>query len=311
MVNSKIKLVSLILFLDFVVYIFTNLIVFRYSPSQAYSIFALCIRDVIIFLFSVVIYLYFCNSKVSSIVLLPKINNKIIKNSIIIGLAFYFVASGSNLIFTGIFKFTLKSTLYLNGIYDLYNLGIGFILYIIVYSIFIEIFFRAILDDAFKFLSYKSRILITSIIFSLFFFGLSQIFYGFILGILLMSFLNKIGSVVPVIIASASANILNYLVKLFGENVMRSFGDVNSFLKGDLFVDFLFPVIIVLAGLIVYSVFMDKMNIKKVNKIPEEQNSNVIDFNSLKGVKQILNLYFLLFISSTILMLIISYVFLG
>ncbi len=312
MVNNKIKLISFILFVDFVVYIFSNLVILEYGTSQAYSIFALCIRDAIIFLFSIVVYLYFCNTEISSMILLPKINNKIIKNSIIIGLSFYFISSGINLIFTTIFKFTLKNTLYLNSIYDLYDLELGFLLYIIIHTILVEIFFRSILNDGFKFLSYNIKLIVTSIIFTLFFFGLSQIFYGFVLGILLVGFLNRVGNITPVVIASTVVNILNYLVKLFGKKVMVNFSVEKIFLKSDIFTDFLFPIIIVLFGLIVYFIFVDKFSMKKRNKIDDVQirQSNVIELDFIKGFRNIFNIYLLLFISSAIVMMVISYVFL-
>lgn len=308
--SNKIKLLNFILFLDFVIYIFSNLIIFKYSPSTAYSIFTLCIRDIIIFLFSIVLYTYFCNSKISSIILFPKINNKIIKNSIIIGLAFYFVANGMNLIFTNIFKFTLKNTVYLNSIYDVYDLGIGFIFYLVIYTIFVEIFFRGILNDAYKFLSYKVKLVLTAFIFAIFFFGLSQFFYGFILGILLMSFLNKVGNIVPVIIASSVANILNYVVKLIGKNVMSdNIGRIIASPKGDIFVDLLFPIIIILLGLIVYSIFQDKIKIK--NNSDSKKSSNVTELTFNVNIKSIVDIYFVLFLIFSIFIMVVSYLFLG
>lgn len=308
--SNKIKLLNFILFLDFVIYIFSNLIIFKYSPSTAYSIFTLCIRDIIIFLFSIVLYTYFCNSKISSIILFPKINNKIIKNSIIIGLAFYFVANGINLIFTNIFKFTLKNTVYLNSIYDVYDLGIGFIFYLVIYTIFVEIFFRGILNDAYKFLSYKVKLVLTAFIFAIFFFGLSQFFYGFILGILLMSFLNKVGNIVPVIIASSVANILNYVVKLIGKNVMSdNIGRIIASPKGDIFVDLLFPIIIILLGLIVYSIFQDKIKIK--NNSDSKKSSNVTELTFNVNIKSIVDIYFVLFLIFSIFIMVVSYLFLG
>lgn len=308
--SNKIKLLNFILFLDFVIYIFSNLIIFKYSPSTAYSIFTLCIRDIVIFLFSIFLYIYFCNSKISSIILFPKINNKIIKNSIIIGLAFYFVANGINLIFTNIFKFTLKNTVYLNSIYDVYDLGIGFIFYLVIYTIFVEIFFRGILNDAYKFLSYKVKLVLTAFIFAIFFFGLSQFFYGFILGILLMSFLNKVGNIVPVIIASSVANILNYVVKLIGKNVMSdNIGRIIASPKGDIFVDLLFPIIIILLGLIVYSIFQDKIKIK--NNSDSKKSSNVTELTFNVNIKSIVDIYFVLFLIFSIFIMVVSYLFLG
>lgn len=308
--SNKIKLLNFILFLDFVIYIFSNLIIFKYSPSTAYSIFTLCIRDIIIFLFSIVLYTYFCNSKISSIILFPKINNKIIKNSIIIGLAFYFVANGINLIFTNIFKFTLKNTVYLNSIYDVYDLGIGFIFYLVIYTIFVEIFFRGILNDAYKFLSYKVKLVLTAFIFAIFFFGLSQFFYGFILGILLMSFLNKVGNIVPVIIASSVVNILNYIVKLIGKNVMSdNIVRIIASPKGDIFVDLLFPIIIILLGLIVYSIFQDKIKIK--NNSDSKKSSNVTELTFNVNIKSIVDIYFVLFLIFSIFIMVVSYLFLG
>ena len=297
--SNKIKLLNFILFLDFVIYIFSNLIIFKYSPSTEYSIFTLCIRDIIIFLFSIVLYTYFCNSKISSIILFPKINNKIIKNSIIIGLSFYFVANGINLIFTHIFKFTLKNTVYLNSIYDVYDLGIGFIFYIVIYTIFVEIFFRGILNDAYKFLSYKIKLVLT------------EFFYGFILGILLMSFFNKVGNIGPVIIASSVVNVLNYVVKLIGKNVMSTgVGRMITVLsKGDIFTDFLFPLIIILLGLIIYSIFEDKIKVK--NNGDSKKLSNVTELTFNMGVRNIVDIYFILFLVFSIFILFVSYVFLG
>ena len=309
--SNKIKLLNFILFLDFVIYIFSNLIIFKYSSSTAHSIFTLCIRDIIIFLFSIVLYTYFCNSKISSIILFPKINNKIIKNSIIIGLSFYFVANGINLIFTHIFKFTLKNTVYLNSIYDVYDLGIGFIFYIVIYTIFVEIFFRGILNDAYKFLPYKIKLVLTAFIFAIFFFGLSQFFYGFILGILLMSFFNKVGNIGPVIIASSVVNVLNYVVKLIGKNVMSTgvWRMITVLSKGDIFTDFLFPVIIILLGLIIYSIFEDKIKVK--NNGDSKKLSNVTELTFNMGVRNIVDIYFILFLVFSIFILFVSYVFLG
>lgn len=309
--SNKIKLLNFILFLDFVIYIFSNLIIFKYSPSTAYSIFTLCIRDIVIFLFSIFLYIYFCNSEISSIILFPRINNKIIKNSIIIGLSFYFVANGVNLIFTNIFKFTLKNTVYLNSIYDVYDLGIGFIFYIVIYTIFVEIFFRGILNDVYKFLPYKIKLVLTAFIFSIFFFGLSQFFYGFILGILLMSFFNKVGNIGPVIIASSVVNVLNYIVKLIGKSIMSSGIRRMSMVlyRGDVFTDFLFPVIIILLGLIICSIFEDKIKVK--NNGDSKKLSNVTELTFNMGVRNIIDIYFILFLVFSIFILFVSYVFLG
>lgn len=306
---NKIKVINFILFIDFILYIFSNFIIFNYSPSSSYSIFALCIRDIIILLFSVFLYMYFCNSKISSIILLPKINNKIIKNSIIIGISFYFISNGANIIFRNIFKFTLKNTVYLNNMYELYDLGFGFIFYLVIYTIFIEIFFRCVLNDAFKFLSYRVRIVFTSLIFSVFLFGLPQIFYGFILGILLMSFFNIVGNIGPVIIVSWVINIINYIVKLISKNIVFNNFEISVFTNGDIFIDFLFPLIIILTGLIIYSIFLDKLKLRKSFDL--KKSSNVTELNFKINVSSVLDIYFLLFLVTAILSLIFSYIFLG
>lgn len=306
---NKVKIVNFILFVDFILYIFSNFIIFNYSPSSSYSIFALCIRDIIILLFSIFLYTYFCNSKVSSILLLPKINNKIIKNSIIIGISFYFIANGVNIIFRNIFRFTLKNTIYLNNMYESYNLGFGFIFYLVIYTVFVEIFFRGVLNDAFKFLSYRVKIIFTSLIFAVFLFGLPQIFYGFALGILLMSFFNVVGNIGPVIISSWVINIINYVVKLISKNFMDSNSGMLIFQSRDIFIDFLFPLIIILIGLIIYSIFLDKLKLKKSFDL--KKSSNVTELNFKINLGSVVDIYFLLFLASIIFSLIFSYFFMG
>lgn len=306
---NKIKIVNFILFIDFILYIFSNFIIFKYTPSSSYSIFALCIRDIIILLFSIFLYMYFCNSKVSSIILLPKINNKIIKNSIIIGISFYFIANGVNIIFRNMFKFTLKNTIYLNNMYEVYDLGFGFIFYLVIYTIFIEIFFRGVLNDAFKFLTYRVRVVFTAFIFAIFLFGLPQIFYGFVLGILLMSFFNIVGNIGPVIIASWVINIINHVVKLISRNVMVNDLGTSVIRNRDIFVDFLFPIIIILIGLIIYSIFLEKLKLKKSFDL--KKASNVTELNFKINVSNVIDIYFLLFLVSAVFALIFSYVFLG
>jgi len=104
---TKIKLFNFILFMNFIIYIFSNLIIFKYVTQSTYYVFYMCLRDIILFLFSIALYLNFYNSRISSMLVFPKLNGKIIKNSIIIGVSFYLIANGANLIFTSIFKFTL------------------------------------------------------------------------------------------------------------------------------------------------------------------------------------------------------------
>lgn len=309
----KIKLLNLILLIDFIIYIFTNLIIYKSNLSTAYSILILCTRDIIIFLFSIVIYIYFCNSKVSSMVLFAKINNKIIKNSIIIGIAFYFIANGANLLFTRIFKFTMKSRIYLNNVYDLYNFGFSFFIYIFVYTVFAEMFFRGILNDAFKNFSYKFRIIVPSFLFSIFFFGLSQWFYGFVLGMLLMLFFDKVKNIIPVIIVSLTINILNYFLRLFGKKFLSaSIPRIISSTRGDIFIEVLLPIIIILVGLFVCSIFQDKINSKTKSKSTESKNlSNVTQLEFKNDTKDIIDKYFVLFIISSLVMTLVSYIFLG
>lgn len=310
MENIKVRVLNLILFIDFIMYIFSNLIIFKYSPSTLYSIFALCIRDVIIFLFSIFVYLHFCNSKISSIILFPKINGKIVKNSIIIGTAFYFISNGANVIFRNIFKFTMKQTVYLNNMYDLYNFGFGFLFYLFVHTIFTELLFRGILNDAFKFLKYRDKIILTAFIFAIFFFGPSQFFYGFILGILLMEFYNRIGNIGPVIISSWFINILNYLVNIGAKLILKeSVTSLRVASSKDVFINFLFPLIVILIGLIVYSIYRDKINIKK--RFDFRNNSNVTVINFRKEFVNIFDIYFMLFLVSVFFMMTFSYIFLG
>ncbi len=307
--NNNTKILNSILLFDFIFYVFSNLMIFKYSPSNIYSIWALSLRDIIIFLLSIVLYIYFCNPKVGSMLLFPKINNKIVKNSIIIGIAFYLIANSCNILFTGIFKFTLKSTVYLNSIYDIYDLGIGFIFYIIISTILIEMFFRGILNDSFRFLSYKSKIILSSLIFSLFFFGFSQILYGFIIGILLMGFLNKVGSILPVIISSCTINILNYTAKLIGKNVGGE--NVLKFVsssKGDVFINFIFPIIIILIGLVIYSMFEDNVRVKGIEK---KISTNVVELKTNLETRNVVDVYLILFFGISLLMIFISYIFLG
>ena len=166
---TKIKLFNFILFMNFIIYIFSNLIIFKYVTQSTYYVFYMCLRDIILFLFSIALYLNFYNSRISSMLVFPKLNGKIIKNSIIIGVSFYLIANGANLIFTSIFKFTLGNGFYLNSIYIKDYFGFEFIVYIFIHTIFTELFFRCILKDAFRFLSNKSRLILTSIIFSFFF----------------------------------------------------------------------------------------------------------------------------------------------
>ena len=307
----KIKLLNLILLIDFIIYIFTNLIIYKFNLSTSYSILILCTRDIIIFLFSTILYIYFCNSKVSSMILFPKINNKIIKNSIIIGIAFYFVANGANLLFTRIFKFTMKSTIYLNNVYDLYNFGFSFFIYIFVYTVFTEMFFRVILSDAFKNFSYKFRIVVPSFLFSIFFFGLSQWFYGFVIGMLLMLFFDEVKNITSVIIVSLTINILNYSLRLFGKKFLSaSIPRIVSSTRGDIFIEFLLPVIIILSGLFVCSIFQDKM--KSKSKPSETKKlSNVTQLEFKNDSSDIFDKYFVLFIITALLMTFVSYTFLG
>lgn len=306
--NNNTKILNAILLFDFIFYIFSNLIIFKYNVSNIYSIWILSLRDIIIFLFSIVLYIYFCNPKVGSMLLFPRINNKIIKNSIIIGISFYLIANSFNILFTGIFKFALKSTVYLNNIYDMYDLGIGFVFYIIISTIFIEIFFRGILNDSFRFLSYKSKLVLSSLIFSLFFFGLSQILYGFIIGILLMGFLNKVGNIVPIIISSCVINILNYIAKLIGKNVGGE--NISRFISssdGNIFINFIFPIIIILIGLIIYSMFESSIKIKGEKKV----STNVVELKTNLDARNVIDMYLILFFGIAILMIFISYIFLG
>ena len=306
--NNKIKVLNFILLLDFTICIFSNLIIFKLSPSIKYSIFLLSLRDVTIFLMSTFIYIYFFNSKVSSLILFPKINNKIIKNSIIVGIGFYFISSGVNIIFTNIFKFTLKNTVYLNNVYDMYELSFSFIIYILISTIFTELFFRVVLNDAFRFLSYKVRIFLGAFIFAVFFFGLTQFFYGLTLGMLLISFLNNIRNVASVIIASWVANILNYLVRFVGKNVINDeLGRIM--VTRNTFVDLIFPIIITLIGLILYPAFMEKIRVKP--KEVDKKPSNVTEINFNGGFSSAIDLYFMLFIVFALIMCFISYFFLG
>ena len=308
--NNKIKLLNFILLLDFTIHIFTNLIIYKLSPSIKYSIFLLSVRDISVFLLSIFIYIYFLNNKVSSLILFPKINNKIIKNSVIVGVAFYFISNGVNIIFTNIFKFTLKNTVYLNNILDMYDLSFKFVVYIFISTIFTELFFRVVLNDAFRFLSYKTKLFISAFIYAVFFFGLSQFFYGITLGILLMSFLNNVGNTSAVIIASIVANILNYLAKLIGKNVINDeISRIVASNSGNTFVEIIFPIIVTLIGLILYPAFMDKIKGKVKQK--ENKLTNVTEVNFNAGISNVVDLYFILFVVFTMIIYFISYIFLG
>ncbi len=314
--NSKIKSFNLILLIDFIIYICTNLLIYKCDLTVSYSIFLLCIRDIIIFLFSIVAYIYACNSEVCSMILFPKINNKIIKNSIIMGISFYFIANGANLLFIRIFKFTTKSAIYLNNIYDLFDFGFGFFIYIFVYTIFMEIIFRGILNDVFKNFSYKLKLIIPSILFSIFFFELSQLFYGFVLGILLMSFFNKIKNIKPVIVCSLTVNILNYLIRVIGKNFLApSIPRIISSTRGDIFIEFLFPIIIILLGLLICSIIQDKIKIKfkkdhvKSSKNNIQPETNIIRLEPKNNVKNIFDKYLVLFLLVYLIITLMGYMF--
>lgn len=308
--NNKIKILNFILLLDFTIYIFSNLIIFKISPSLKYSIFMLCLRDVVMFLLSIFIYIYFFNHKVTSLILFPKINNKITKNSIIIGFGFYLIASGVNIIFTNIFKFTLKSSIYLNSVFDMFEVSLGFIIYIIVSTIFTELFFRVILNDAFKFLSYKVKVFLTSFIFATFFFGLSQFFYGLTLGMLLLSFLNHVNNVGAVIIASLVSNILNYLIMFIGKGVINE--ELSALIRynaKNIFVDLIFPIIIALIGLLLYPAFMEKIKAKPKEIESSSKISNVTHVNFGSQITNAIDIYFLIFVVFASIITFISYVF--
>lgn len=311
--NIKIKSLNLILLIDFVIYIFTNLIIHKLDLTVSYSIFLLCIRDIIIFLFSIVIYMYSCNSQVCSKILFPKINNKIIKNSIIMGISFYFIANGANLLLIRFFKFSTKSAIYLNNVYDLFDFGFGFFVYIFVYTICTEIVFRVMFNDVFKNFSYKLRLVIPSILFSIFFFELSQLFYGIVLGILLMGFFDKVKNIMPVIISSLTVNVLNYLVRWIGKNfLLPSIPRIISSTRGDIFIEFLFPIIIILIGLFICSILQDKIKSKKNNKKSSNNitaETNVIKLEHKNSIKDIFDKYLLLFLSLYLLITIIGYMF--
>lgn len=299
----KIKLINIILLVDFILYIFSNLLIFEYSPSNTYSIIALCLRDSIIFLFSIAVYSY--NFNISSLLVFPKLNSKIVKNSIIIGLIFYVIANGVNIIFTTFFGFTLKSRVYLNSIQHVYNLGLGLIVYIIVHSIFTELFFRGILNDTFKILSYRFKLVLSSFLFAIFFFGLSRIIFGFIIGILLMSFLNKVGNILPVIVSSITINVIDYIGRLLGKRVLSDgIGERILLRNSDVFIDLIFPIIIILIGLIVYQVILDRMPIKKnIEVLPK--NVTKVDFNN--NSISIIDKYFVLFLLMALIVQLISY----
>lgn len=300
----KIKLINLILLINFILYIFSNLLIFEYSPSTTYSIIALCLRDAIIFLFSIAVYSY--NSNISSLLVFPKVNSKIVKNSIIIGLIFYLIANAVNIIFTTLFDFTLKSTVYLNSIQDIYNLGLGFIVYIIVHSIFTEFFFRGVLNDTFKFLSYKYKLILSSFIFTIFFFGLSQMAFGFVIGIFLMSFFNRVGNIIPVIISSMTINVINYMGKLLGNRILgEGIGQRILLRDTDVFIDFIFPIIIILIGLIVYPAMVEKIPIKKKGEAKLPKNVTEIDFQNDRI--NIFDKYFVLFLLTALIIQFISY----
>lgn len=303
---TKIKLFNFILFMNFIIYIFSNLLIFKYVPQNTYYIFYMCLRDIILFLFSIALYLNFYNSRISSMLVFPKLNGKIIKNSIIIGVSFYLIANGVNLIFTSIFKFTLGNGFYLNSIYIKDYFGFEFIVYILVHTIFTELFFRCILKDAFKFLSNKSRLILTSIIFSFFFFGLSQIVYGFIIGILLMGFLDRIGSVTTVIITSLTINIADYFVRVIGSNFPQTIISSKTLVKStDVFVNLIFPIIIILIGFIIYSILRENINIKgkPVSTLP----SNVKEVNFNTSIGSVADIYILLFFVTYFIITFIGY----
>lgn len=303
---TKIKLFNFILFVNFIIYIFSNLIIFKYVTQSTYYVFYMCLRDIILFLFSIALYLNFYNSRISSMLVFPKLNGKIIKNSIIIGVSFYLIANGANLIFTSIFKFTLGNGFYLNSIYIKDYFGFEFIVYIFIHTIFTELFFRCILKDAFRFLSNKSRLILTSIIFSFFFFGLSQIVYGFIIGILLMSFLDRIGSVTTIIITSLTINIADYFVRVIGNNFTQTLISYKTFFKStDVFVNLIFPIIIILIGMIIYSILRENINIntKSVSALPP----NVKEGNFNTSIDSVADIYILLFFVTYFIITFIGY----
>ena len=126
-----------------------------------------------------------------------------------------------------------------------------------------------------------------------------------------MSFFNKVGNIGPVIIASSVVNVLNYVVKLIGKNVMSTgvWRMITVLSKGDIFTDFLFPVIIILLGLIIYSIFEDKIKVK--NNGDSKKLSNVTELTFNMGVRNIVDIYFILFLVFSIFILFVSYVFLG
>ncbi|WP_044035509.1 CPBP family glutamic-type intramembrane protease [Candidatus Arthromitus sp. SFB-rat-Yit] len=302
---TKTKLFNFILFMDFIIYIFSNLILFKYVPQNSYYIFYMCLRDIILFLFSIAVYLNFYNSRISSMLVFPKLNSKIIKNSIIIGISFYLIANGVNLIFTSIFKFTLGNRFYLNNIYIRDYFGFEFIFYIFVHTIFTELFFRCILKDAFKFLSNKARLVLSSIIFSFFFFGLSQIVYGFVIGILLMCFLDRIGSMITLIIASLSINMADYFVRVIGnkfpKTIISSRVVVNN--SSDIFVNLIIPIIIILVGIIIYSILRENIKIK----IPSVLPNNVKEGNFNISLSNVVDIYVLLFFVTYFIITFIGY----
>ncbi len=302
----KIKLLNLILFIDFILYIASNLIIFRYSPSSSYSIFSLCIRDILVFLFSIAVYSHMSN--VSSLLVFPKINSKIIKNSIIIGVIFYFVGNGVNLIFTNIFDFALKGKVYLNGIQNIHNLGFGLIVYVFLHSILTEIFFRGILNDAFSPFSYRVKLILSSFIFSIFFYGPSQIAFGFTIGVLLMSLFIKIGNILPIIISSITINSIDFLAKLLSNSLLgEGVGQRILLRERDVFVDIIFPIIIILIGFTIYPVFRDKVPIKAKPRIVQDNVTEVNFNNEVSFVDK----FFLLFLITSIVMQIISYFFMN